>query len=264
MKRFMLPLDMLNTLFVMAVIFGSLAFTSVCLKGDGELRKQFKIPKIIGEKQADACLMPKYMMNAWYHIEIVRPFWDSLKLENKKEKKDYYEFYEDYTAGEKDKFSNDGLVVIADTVNELAMLKKPIWASYLFHSAFNNSRRILQDDTLIQEVKSFPIYIANLSNTQTANLRTQDGSVIMRLQAQDEKHKWRDIEYWSNSWCGNSYFSLNIPPQHFAFTRGIKCSGDYNTLCRLKVYNRSDSLFSNTFRMDISKTQFEKPVFEGE
>lgn len=219
----------------------------------------FRIPVITGIKPvSNRCLTPAYMLNAWYDLERVEPFCEVLNLDKKEKEISWHEFYENPASKEPASFSNSGLAVIVDTITELNMQKKPIWASYLFHHNTLSSKVLLQDDTLVQEVKGFPIYIANLSKSQTAILGTQDGSAMMMLEAMDQHHRWKPIEYWSHSWCGNSYFSALLPPEHFAFTRGIKCSGDFITSCRLRLSNRGDTLYSNSFRMGISLSQFQE------
>lgn len=211
-------------------------------------------------KPSPYCLAPSYMLNAWYEIECVVPFCEEFNPESVKHSiYDTYQFYEKPSEKHPGKYSNSALRLVVDTVQELTMVKKPIWASYLFHHNFLNERSILQDDTLIQEVKSFPVYLANTSADKIANVETQDGSLMMITEARDEKGTWKPVEYWSHSWCGNSYYSLDIKPEHFAFTRGVKCSGDFLTRCRLKLKFNGDSLYSNTFSMNISKGQFTKP-----
>lgn len=227
-------------------------------------RSDFPIPRIISNKQnVQLCLSPKNMLNAWYDIEFIEPFCEVLDL-TKKEKDNtiYKNTLEDPTQNKQYEYSNDEIIVVVDTVNEISMTKRPIWASYLFHHKLGNKTIILQDDTLIQDVKSFPVYIANISENKNAMIETQDGSVMMIIEAQDEFKQWRPIEYWSHSWCGNSYAFHALPPRHFAFTRGIKCSGDFLTTCRLKLLNEKNSLYSNEFRMSINKTQFNKPLIE--
>jgi hypothetical protein len=222
----------------------------------------FKPPVLKGlKKSVTKCLNPQYMYNAWYQLEFVRPFCDTLLLEGTEKREDFefYEFYEDPTNGRKREFSNAGLKVIVDTFYQLPILKKPIWASYLFHRSFDKNRLLRQDDTLVEEVKGFAIYIANCSTGKSAVLETQDGSAMMVMEALTLDKTWKSIEYWSGSWCGNSYLSITLSPGEFTFTRGIKCSGDFRTKCRLKLSNGNDQLYSNEFYMGISTTQFEKP-----
>lgn len=222
----------------------------------------FKLPQIKTKRQSTPlCLSPQYMMNAWYDVECVQAFCAEFKPdEEHDEKLRYHEFYDNYKEGKEDKYSNASLTLVVDTVQEISMTKRPIWASYLFHQNLGGNKTILQDDTLIQDVKSFPIYLANTSKDKTASVETQDGSLIMVTEAKNEKGIWMPLEYWSYSWCGNSYISLDIKPQHFAFARGIKCSGDFYTSCRLKLHCGKDSLYSNEFNMSINPTQFKKPI----
>jgi len=225
----------------------------------------FKIPIIKTTKQKSSlCLAPQYMMNAWYELECVKPFCEVLNLEQAfKDTMRYHQFWEP-TKETKKLYSNKKLAVVVDTINEITMTKRPIWASYLFHRSFDDNRTLLQDDTLIQDVKSFPIYIANLSDNKIATLELQDGSIVMIVEAQNEHKQWKPIEYWSYSWCGNSYYSVELPPRYFAFSRGVKCSGDFYTTCRIKVYNEGDSLYSNEFKMNININQFNKPASNKE
>lgn len=227
-------------------------------------RGEFKIPRIINDSSQTAlCLSPEYMLNAWYRKERLDSITDIIDLSNKG--KNMRAFYQDpffFSGRKKRKYTTKGIQIIVDTLNELTMTKKPIWARYLFHRylTLSDSVEVLQDDTLIQMVKSFPIYIANLSSVDTAKIEVQDGSFMMTVEAIDPKGKWKPIEYWSRSWCGNSYYSALIPPKHMYMTRGVKCSGDFYTKCRMKVFNQRDSLFSNEFHMAINETQFEKPI----
>jgi hypothetical protein len=224
--------------------------------------EQFSIPKIVGiEDITTLCLSPAYMLNAWYDIERIDTITDVLDLTSpsKDQNTHFYQFHMPESLEDLNT-SNLGLQVVADTVNELSMTKKPIWASYLFHNELSGKNRVLQDDTLIQQVKSFPIYVANMSKNQYASLETQDGSIVVIVEAVDREGQWKPIEYWSHSWCGNSYYTMMIPPRHMLMTRGIKCSGDFYTTCRLKLSNSQDSIFSNEFQMSINETQFSMPL----
>jgi len=257
MKHLQSSLRILTVLVITVAIPSLIVLSSFYSPYPSTAPPDFRIPILTGIKPvSDRCLTPAYMLNAWYDLERIEPFCEVLNLEKKQKEIIWHEFYENPAKKEPASFSNSSLAVIVDTINELSLQKRPIWASYLFHHNSFSSRSLRQDDTLIQEVRSFPIYIANLSKTQTAILGTQDGSAIMMLEAMDKDHRWKPIEYWSHSWCGNSYFSTLLPPEHFAFTRGIKCSGDFTTSCRLKLSNKGDTLYSNAFLMSISRSQF--------
>lgn len=224
--------------------------------------ENFSPPVLKSSRQKSSlCLSPQYMMNAWYQVECVTAFCAEFDPDlERKDKMSYHEFYEDPSDKKPLAYSNESIRLIVDTLQEITMTKRPIWARYLFHHNLGGAKTVLQDDTLIQDVKSFPVFVANTSKTKIANIETQDGSLMMTVEAQDGNKQWKALEYWSHSWCGNSYYSLDIPPQHFAFTRGVKCSGDFYTTCRLKLRFGKDSLYSNEFRMSINKSQFNKPV----
>ncbi len=250
--------------FIVILIFTAFSAISLIKKQKGkEELIGFKNPTIVGNSnKTSLCLSPEYMLNAWYNKERLDSITDTLDLstDGKTTENLWYDFM--FPKKERQKKSNSGLRVIVDTINELTMKKKPIWARYLFNNRFTwqDSTEILQDDTLIQNVKSFPIYIANLSNIDTALIQVQDGSFMMTVEAIDPNGKWKPIECWSNSWCGNSYFTLLVPPKHMYMTRGIKCSGSFSSTCRMKVYNGKDSIYSNEFRMTINETQFINPI----
>ncbi len=248
----------INIIVLMLIFIGLIGFES---KKENEPIEPFKIPKIVGlEETTSLCLSPKHMLNAWYNIERIDTISDILDLSKpaKSTKGLFYEFYE--TLPLEKRASNVGLTIIVDTINELTMTKKPIWARYLFHRVFSDSKEILQDDTLIQQVKSFPIYVANLSQNHPASIEVQDGSIMMVVEAINQKNQWQPIEYWSGSWCGNSYYTVLLPPRNILMTRGIKCSGDFYTKCRMKVTNREKQIYSNEFYMSINETQFEEPM----
>ncbi|HEX8516886.1 MAG TPA: hypothetical protein VF868_11850 [Bacteroidia bacterium] len=230
------------------------------------LQNNFNIPYIKHNKpKTTACLSPVYMMNAWYELEGLHKFEDTLDLATTDEERTFvprYEFYEDPGKNTKTRFSNNGLMILVDTLNEISMVKRPIWANYLFLRSFDENRKLRQDDTLIMEVKSFPVYITNMDPERSATLEQQDGSAMIVAQSLDKNNKWRNIEYWSHSWCGNSYGTTVIPPRHYLFTRGVKCSGERKSRCRLKLMTQNDSLFSNEFFMNINETQFRSPKQE--
>ncbi len=230
------------------------------------IRASFKLPIIIhNEKPTDLCLSPNHMFNAWYDIERMEEIDDTLNmLEDGLPITTWYQFDVPATDSNGVVFSNKELKLVVDTVNQLTMLKEPIWASYLFNSRWRDDQDVRQDDSLVQYVKSFPIYVANNSTMNSALITIQDGSLMMVAEAQNDKSEWKKIEYWSHSWCGNSYFQIPLGPNRYFMTRGIKCSGDFYTKCRMKLFNGNDSLVSNEFYMTINKTQFEKPILKDE
>ena len=63
-----------------------------------------------------------------------------------------------------------------------------------------------------------PIYLINRTK-ETKALSAQDRDIYVRLEFQSEEGQWVRAQTHRDSWCGNSYNSVNLPPgQHFRFT----------------------------------------------
>ena len=158
---------------------------------------------------------------------------------------------------EKDKdviIQNTGLKLFVDTSQELTK-SNSIWANYLFQVGDGTLAK--EDEASSTVTKAYPIYLVNLSN-KFAEVEAQDGSLMMVLEAKNKDGLWLPIEYWSNSWCGNSYHSYLVPPRHMILAKGIKYTGSFTTTTRLKLMNGDDSVYSNQFNLSINLGQFEK------
>jgi hypothetical protein len=105
----------------------------------------------------------------------------------------------------------------------------------------------------------FTGYLINTSDS-TINYRIQDGSLIMIQEALDKNGKWKPIEYWVKSGCGNSYFDpLELKPGTYSMIPIKKYTGNFKTKFRLKLKNYKEIFYSDTFNGSINETQFETP-----
>lgn len=101
-------------------------------------------------------------------------------------------------------------------------------------------------------------YLVNTSDS-TFEAGRQDGSLIMIQEALDKKGKWKPIEYWVYSGCGNSYFnSLSLDSGKCVMIPIKKYSGNFETRIRLKLKYGDEILFSDSFEGSINKSQFKK------
>lgn len=116
------------------------------------------------------------------------------------------------------------------------------------------------EDREINFVEAYPVFIYNNSDS-VINLTVQDGMISLIQEAKDEQGKWRPIEYWTYSWCGNSYSALSIKPGFYALTKIYKYNGDFDTLLRLKTIVKGETLYSNPIKGSINKSQFELASF---
>ena len=235
---------------------------------DKSSQEHFDAPIIIDTIAASELrLSPSSMLNAWYRAEAIGSINDILDLSygDTSLSKNYYRdsfWIPDIDSDQSETIDNAGLKLIVDTTSELYIVKSPIWARDLFPHYFTNDDLVLEDDTTFSTVKSYPIFLVN-SGENAALIETQDNSLIMTLEAFTEDQQWKSVEYWSHSWCGNSYFHYKIPANHYLFTRGIWYGGDVHTIGRLKLMNGRDSLYSNVFSISVCEGQFIKPDLEN-
>lgn len=117
-------------------------------------------------------------------------------------------------------------------------------------------------DTFAGRYYGFSLYLTN-TTADTVLFRAQDSWLNMKVQAQDEKGLWKDIEYMPETFCGNSYHWVRLEPgAHWKFVVP-EYEGAFNTLLRVELKypdpaNRSKEkiLYSQSFRGSINLSQF--------
>ena len=128
------------------------------------------------------------------------------------------------------------------------------------------------DSTRIWENnKGIKLYLAN-SSKDTLYFKAQDNRLSLNLQALDKNGEWKDIEYLPDSWCGNSYHSLFLPPDHYWEFAIPVYEGDIKTKLRAKlIYNKINVvrsskkgenliLYSNEFEGTVNPGQFWRKI----
>lgn len=112
------------------------------------------------------------------------------------------------------------------------------------------------------------VFVANTSK-KTIGFLAQDSRLSMKVQAKDSKGEWRDIEYLSNSWCGNSYHRLSLAPQNYWTFLTPVYEGDFKTKLRIalsyinpadkspKIFEKKEiTVYSNEYYGSINPGQF--------
>jgi hypothetical protein len=90
----------------------------------------------------------------------------------------------------------------------------------------------------------------------------QDSRLYMNMQALDAQNNWRDIEYLPSSWCGNSYHTTALDPQHFWQFAMPVFKGIMQTRIRLKLRiqredtKKQNEFYSNEVKASINPAQF--------
>lgn len=115
--------------------------------------------------------------------------------------------------------------------------------------------------------QALPCYIVNFSG-DTIDMLTQDYCIPMIQEALDSDGIWKPVEFWWNSWCGNSYYYVYLAPKHFLMTRIIKYDGNFATKLRIKARitfpgNKERTIYSNEFNGKINKNQFIRKDDDG-
>ena len=107
-------------------------------------------------------------------------------------------------------------------------------------------------------VDAIPVTIIN-STKETTWLVQQDFQILMIQEAKDIHDKWKPIEYWNFSNCGNSYGRITLKSNEIAIFKILKYSGDFKTEIRLKIRNGNQTYYSKPFKGSVNLKQFEIP-----
>lgn len=102
--------------------------------------------------------------------------------------------------------------------------------------------------------KAFPLFIINKGDS-ISFIDLQDASFTIIQEAKDKRCIWQPIEYWTFSWCGNSYGYLTLQPKHFGVTKIPIYKGDFKTELRVKLYSNKKIYYSNSYWGSVNLSQ---------
>ncbi len=158
--------------------------------------------------------------------------------------------------------NKSGLEILVDPVQQLS-LKQTVLRFTEYAALQGDKTNSIQTKKNYEEwlkqphslFEAMPVFVVN-NTTDTAFLDYQDLKAFMIQEAMDEEGKWKPIEYWQYSGCGNSYHETAILPHHFIVIKIIRYTGNFETLLRVKLLNGKKVFYSNTFKGFINKGQF--------
>ena len=101
---------------------------------------------------------------------------------------------------------------------------------------------------------AYKIYLINASK-DTVRIPAQDGLIKIIQQAKNKRGKWQDIENFRNSWCGNSYHSIALPPNEYQIFATPIYKGEFKTQLRFKLEIGKQIIYSNTYWGEINHGQ---------
>ena len=105
--------------------------------------------------------------------------------------------------------------------------------------------------------KGFMVILANSSGVD-ADFEAQDSRINVIREAMDRQGRWRPIEYLPNSWCGNSYHRVYLPPNRYWVFTAPEYSGPFSTRMRFVLEQPGFRIVSNEFRGSINVEQFDR------
>lgn len=117
-------------------------------------------------------------------------------------------------------------------------------------------------DTFTNQFYGFKLFVSN-TTADTIKFNAQDSRLYLKLQAQNNKGEWKDIEYLPSSWCGNSYHRVELEPGAFWDFTIPKYNGEFQTKIRAElkyIYNDNPRtervVYSNVINGSINPGQF--------
>lgn len=117
-------------------------------------------------------------------------------------------------------------------------------------------------DTFDNRFYGVKLFVSNTSN-DTIVFNAQDSRLYLKLQAQDEKGNWKDIEYLPSSWCGNSYHTIDLEPNAYWDFEMPSYKGAFQTKIRASLEyvdpenkDKTKVVYSNVIKGSINPGQF--------
>jgi len=117
-------------------------------------------------------------------------------------------------------------------------------------------------DTFSSSYRGYRVYLANTTG-DTCRFNSEDSRLFLKTQAQTPNGNWKDIDYLSDSWCGNSYHTIQLEPgAYWQFTMPqLEGTIPVNLRLQLQYTDRqhdkvTKTLYSNTIRGAINPAQY--------
>ncbi|MDN5215229.1 hypothetical protein QQ020_24325 [Fulvivirgaceae bacterium BMA12] len=111
-------------------------------------------------------------------------------------------------------------------------------------------------DTVYNNYKGIHLYLIN-AKKDTLTLPGIDGSISIVQEARDLTGNWRPVEQYPKSWCGNSFYDINLPPNNFIRLTVPRYDGMIRTELRFALAIDAETiLYSDSYVGKINPGQF--------
>jgi len=132
-----------------------------------------------------------------------------------------------------------------------------------FNAKISQQSKVKNEVNLFLEKSNdslYGIYIVN-KTADSLKISTQDWHLFLIQEAKNQNGKWKPIEYWAYSWCGNSYLSEKLKPKGILKTESKIYRGNFKTQIRFKLLNNNKIYYSNVIPGYINLSQFDIPNY---
>ncbi len=118
----------------------------------------------------------------------------------------------------------------------------------------------IQQMNKIHKTTNSRAFVAGYTNNSndTLSFPIQDASLIAIIEAKNNLGKWRPIQFWPISGCGNSYYSPRLLPGKTILFTVDNNFGTENTVLRLRLHGNDTIYISNEFRGTVNQSVFDK------
>lgn len=256
---------MKNSIYLLIIII------FISCKKDYVIDKDFKFPKIIDTLGvATLYYSPNSVENPDNYICKLQKNASICDLRDTIQPYEYFIDYHSSDTTNRNVIKRDGLKIVVDTTSEITI--KRFDSNFELFMNYNwrkdsSSKQKLTDSISYFAVEKFlernpkllkamPVFIINPSS-EKVRVEGQDGRLMLIQEALDKSGKWKPIEYWEYSGCGNSYGGIALKPNYFILTKIVKYSGNFKTKIRLKFLNDSIVYYSKPFTASINLSQFD-------
>lgn len=104
-----------------------------------------------------------------------------------------------------------------------------------------------------QQYKGFKLLLVNTA-TKSQFFHASDSRLPIVMQAKTNNGQWQDIEYLPQSFCGNSYHTVKLPPKSAWLFSVPHYTGNLKVTLRFKM----KTLYSNEFNGYINQGQLKR------
>lgn len=112
--------------------------------------------------------------------------------------------------------------------------------------------------TFAQKYRGMTLLLVNTTNSSKP-FEASDSRLSIVQEALDKQGRWRPIEFFYSSFCGNSHHKVFLGPKEYWSFAVPRYKGTFKTKLRFRLSQEKTNLLSNEFEGSINPGQFTAP-----